>query len=337
MLMPLAAHADEYAEVSRLLDTRLYKEALAKADRYLSNHPGDPQMRFLRGVALSDGGRAAEAIVAFSDITADLPELPEPYNNLAVLYASQNQLDKARAALELAVKANPSYATALENLGDIYARLASQAYDKAIKIDVGNAGLQPKLSVVRQMQGPDTRARTAPSTPASPVVVAAASGRSTSAAPSAAPASLTNLPLTPQTKGPATATGTAALTPTAATESASETSNPQARVDAALRSWAAAWSQKDLGAYFKAYTDDFAGPGRQGRQSWEEERRKRIMGKQMINVQLSDVVITVTGNKAKVRFRQSYNADALQVNSNKTLDLILDGDRWLIRREKDHS
>src|SRR2546425_9737176 len=76
----------------------------------------------------------------FTKLTQDYPELPEPYNNLAVIYASQGQYEKARAALEQSIRTHPSYATAYENLGDVYAKLASQAYDKALQLDSSNSG-----------------------------------------------------------------------------------------------------------------------------------------------------------------------------------------------------
>ncbi|HNZ90903.1 MAG TPA: tetratricopeptide repeat protein, partial [Acidovorax sp.] len=82
------------------------------------------------------------------------PELPEPYNNLAVIYASQNQLDKARTALEMAVRNNPAYAAAHENLGDIYARQAYQSYAKAQKLEANNAAVKSKLALVRQLLQP---------------------------------------------------------------------------------------------------------------------------------------------------------------------------------------
>ncbi|HCL87215.1 MAG TPA: hypothetical protein DIC45_12155, partial [Comamonadaceae bacterium] len=97
----------------------------------LAATPRDPQLRFLRTVALTDLGRQDEAIAALVDLTETYPELPEPYNNLAVLYAAQGELDKAREALEQAVRARPDYGVAYENLGDIYARLARRAYTRA--------------------------------------------------------------------------------------------------------------------------------------------------------------------------------------------------------------
>ena len=87
----------------------------------------------------------------FTGLTEDFPELPEPYNNLAVLYASQGNYDKAKSALELAIHTHPSYATAHENLGDIYAQLASRAYDRALQLDKTNTTAQLKLAMVKDL------------------------------------------------------------------------------------------------------------------------------------------------------------------------------------------
>jgi hypothetical protein len=108
--------ADEVADVQKLLASSKNVEALQKADQFLTAKPRDPMMRFLRGISLSQAGRNAEAITAFQKLTEDYPELPEPFNNLAVLYAQQGQYDKSRTALEMAIRTNPSYATAYENL-----------------------------------------------------------------------------------------------------------------------------------------------------------------------------------------------------------------------------
>ena len=83
-----------------------------------------------------------EATGVFLKLTEEAPELPEPYNNLAVIYAQQKQYDKAKAALEMAIRTHPSYAVAHENLGDLYAKMARQAYDRALQIDAGNASAQ---------------------------------------------------------------------------------------------------------------------------------------------------------------------------------------------------
>ena len=151
-----AAHADDYSEVNRLIGARQFPEALAQVDKYLASKPRDPQMRFLKSTVQSQTGNTGEAITTLTQITEDYPELPEPYNNLAVLYAGQGQLDKARTSLEMAIRINPRYATAHENLGDVQARLASQSYSRAQQLTPGNAGLAPKLALLKQLLEPAT-------------------------------------------------------------------------------------------------------------------------------------------------------------------------------------
>ena len=162
------AHADDYADVNTLLRQGKADQALAKADTYIATKPRDPQMRFLRGVILTEQGKQAEAVAVFTALTQDFPELPEPYNNLAALYAAQSQFDKARAALEMAIKLNPDYATAHENLGDVYARLAAQSYAQTLKLESGNTTAPPKLALVRQMFGPPAAASAAAGTERKP-------------------------------------------------------------------------------------------------------------------------------------------------------------------------
>lgn len=100
-----------------------------------------------------------------------------------------------------------------------------------------------------------------------------------------------------------------------------------------MRAWAAAWASKDMNGYLGAYGKEFDPPGKLSRSAWEQERRARILGKSRISVQLTDLNVSVNGNKAVARFRQSYSADSLQVHSRKTLELVRTGDRWAIVRE----
>ena len=149
--LALPALADDYADVAQLVRASQFSQAMTRVDSYLATKPGDPQMRFLKAVILRHQGKAAEAMTTLTALTQDYPELPEPYNNLAVLYASQGQYDQARQALEMAIRTNRSYATAHENLGDVYAKLASQAYNKALQLDTNNTSVPPKLSLIRNI------------------------------------------------------------------------------------------------------------------------------------------------------------------------------------------
>ena len=160
------AWADDYGDVTLLIRSGKLPEALAKADRYLAAKPRDPQMRFLKGVVQTDAGRTADAIATFTSLNEEYPELPEPYNNLAVLYAAQAKFEKARAALEMAIRANPNYAVAHENLGDVYAKLAAQAYAKAQQLDPTDTTAPAKLALIRQIFPADQKGHAAPASAA---------------------------------------------------------------------------------------------------------------------------------------------------------------------------
>ena len=146
-----AAPADDLREAQKLYSAGKVPAAMDKVDGILKAQPKDPQARFLKGLLLTEQKKTAEAIQTFTSLTEDYPELPEPYNNLAVLYASQGNYDKAKSALELAIHTHPSYATAHENLGDIYAQLASRSYDRALQLDKGNASAKAKSAKLKEL------------------------------------------------------------------------------------------------------------------------------------------------------------------------------------------
>ncbi|WP_296527481.1 tetratricopeptide repeat protein [Rhodoferax sp.] len=308
------AYADDYGDVNQLLHAGKLGEAMVKAESYLATKPADPQMRFLKGVIQRNLGKQAEAIATFTKLTEDYPELPEPYNNLAVLYAGQNQFDKARAALEMAIRTNPSYATAHENLGDVYARLASQAYNKALQLDGANPAVPPKLALIRELFGPNNKGQH-PTT-------AAAVAKPATPAPTAPAAVVSATPL-------ATPAPVATAKPAASDSSAKEAKE----VEDAVQAWARAWAAKDMTAYLGAYGREFDPAGKQSRNAWEAERRNRIVGKNTISVKLDNVSVTVNDSQAVAKFRQDYRSGTLAVSSRKTLDLVKTGNRWLIVKE----
>ncbi|QGW84150.1 nuclear transport factor 2 family protein [Variovorax paradoxus] len=339
MALPALAAA-EHDEVDRLMQAGKLDEAMGRADAFLKDKPKDPQMRFLKGVIQLDTGKRAEAIAAFTQLTQDAPELPEPYNNLAVIYASQNQFDKARSALESAIRTNPSYATAQENLGDVYARLASQAYSKALQLDQNNTAVQPKLAVIRTLFTPAP----AGGKPAATVAAAAPMAKApVAAAPAPAPAPVAKaappapapavVAKAPEASAPSASTSTAASAAAPAPAPAAASPAATAEVESAVRGWASAWAGQDMDRYLAAYGPDFNPGGGQSRKSWEEERRARIVGKSSISVNIENLVINVNGQAATAKFRQIYRADNLNISSRKTLELQRSGNQWQIRKE----
>jgi len=162
------ALADEYAEVQSLQQGGKTAEALERADKYIAANPGDPQMRFIKANLLSASQRADEAEQLLLQLTHEAPELPEPWNNLAVLHAARGQLDKALEELQTALRLNPGYATALENLGDVQVKLAVEAYQRARQLDGGNPRLPAKIEALRGARPVAPAASAAPPASAAP-------------------------------------------------------------------------------------------------------------------------------------------------------------------------
>src|SRR6266581_5187813 len=141
----------EHVEISKMIRDGQYAAAQSKLDALLANDAKNPQARFLKGVVQNDEGNADAALATFQSLTEDYPELPEPHNNLAVIWAQKGQYEKAKSSLELALRSNPDYAIAHENLGDVYTRLAGAEYDRAMSLDKGNKSAQAKLKLVRDL------------------------------------------------------------------------------------------------------------------------------------------------------------------------------------------
>ncbi len=144
-------YAAELREASVLVKAREFAHAQERLDALIAARPREPRARFLRGVVLTEQGKSDAAIAAFRGLIEDYPELPEPYNNLAVILAQRGEYEGARLALETAIRTAPDWSVAHENLGDIYARLAAVAYAKAAKLDRNNKTAPAKLELARDL------------------------------------------------------------------------------------------------------------------------------------------------------------------------------------------
>lgn len=403
------AYADEIADVGKLAKAGKVVEALSKANEYLAKHPADPQMRFMKGVLLTEQNKSEEAIAVFTKLTEDYKDLPEPYNNLAVLYAASGQYDKARIALEKAIRTNPSYMTAYENLGDVYGKMASQAYDKALALGANNTPAKSRLTLLRSFSSttgvkgsvpelppaapaPAPAAAPAPATqvaqsgrPAAPPLISqipADSGKNTMLAripalsvtpPAPAPAAAKPAPAPVPVPVPAPAPAAAKpavpvplpvpvpakqepakpapapakpepakveppkpAKPEAPKPAKPDTSDRDA-VLAQVNGWAKAWAAQNVDSYLGYYSRDFEPPKGMTHKAWAEERRSRIEGKGRIRVEVASPEVVITGNTAKVSFRQTYESDRLTARSRKVLVLTKNGGKWQIKQESSGS
>jgi Flp pilus assembly protein TadD/ketosteroid isomerase-like protein len=318
-----AVHADTLQDISKQIKQGQHAQALEQIDKYLAGKPKDAQGRFLKGIVLTEMNKPNEAIAVFSKLTEDYPELPEPYNNLAVIYAQQKQYDKAKQALEMAIRTHPSYATAHENLGDIYARLASQAYDKALQIDSSNSSAQNKLALIRDLMSTASRPGK-PSKPIAEPVKVAEAPKPIAAPVAAAPVAAAPIPA-PVAAKPVEAPKPAAAKP------AEDASTEIAK---AVGLWAAAWSRKDVKTYLGAYARDFKTPAGETRAAWDAERQKRINKPGAIQVTFENLRVSVDGDSATVKFRQHYKSASLKTSSNKVLLMGKRDGKWQILQER---
>jgi predicted Zn-dependent protease len=144
-------YAAELREATALVKDRQYASAQEKLDALIAARPREPRARFIKGVVETEQGRTDAAMAVFRALIEDYPELPEPYNNLAVLLAQRGEYESARLALETAVRAAPDWSVAHENLGDLYARLAAAEYARAAKSDRDNKTAPAKLVLMRDL------------------------------------------------------------------------------------------------------------------------------------------------------------------------------------------
>lgn len=327
--------ADDLQEARRLMAQGSLGSALDRVEAVLAKQPRDARARFMKGVILTEQGKTPEAIKLFTALTEEFPELPEPYNNLAVLYAAQGQDDKARKALEMAIRTHPTYATAHENLGDIYAKMAREAYDKALQLDSGNSSARAKLALVRELfsqkpgaqQAPVRATVPEPPAPPPPPPVAAAATQTpapTPVAPAAPPK-----PASPSVENAPT------LKPGPAGGKGSEAAEAEDEVVRALQGWARAWSAGDTKQYLGYYAPGFRPPGGQSRSAWEQSRRERVVKGKRIVVQVQAPKVTFARpEEAVVLFRQIYKSDSLSTSGRKQITMVRQNGRWLIQREE---
>lgn len=327
--------------VKNLREGQLGQAAKLVAAERKSN-PKDVDAWFLEGVIQAQSGQTDKAIATFTQITRAHPQHAESYNNLGVLAAAKGQLAEARAYFEKALQTNPSYAAVHKNLGDVNSQLAKSAYGKALLLDSKNKPAAVQLSMLASTSAfvPAEAAPVATTAPGKPST-AAAPVKTDTAAPTTEPAKVTPPPViaaaAPFTPVAATAAITKVKTPpTPVSNTAESAANDEAdrkQVEDALRTWAKAWSRKDMDQYLATYATSFDPPGKMNRKAWEEERRIRIVGKRSIQVDLSQFRIRIKGTQAQAQFVQQYDSDSFKGRSTKTLFLVKEKGRWLISSE----
>jgi tetratricopeptide (TPR) repeat protein len=143
--------ADDFKSIMQLIEKGEKEKAAQQIEQYLKTNPNDPQVIFIKGVVNADLKKYSEAIKAFTYLTEKRPTLPEPFNNLAMIYIDLGDYDKAQKLLESAVKIDPNYSLAFINLGDLFSKRAYISYGKVLESNKTNIKAKNKLLLVERV------------------------------------------------------------------------------------------------------------------------------------------------------------------------------------------
>ena len=327
-----------YGDIQILINQGQYKEALTLTEDQLSHDKSDIKLQFMRGLILTRLDRYSEAENAFIQLTIENPELPEPFNNLAVVYAAQGKYTEAEEALKSAINTHPSYATAHENLGDIYAKMASRAYNQALELDTSNKTAREKLSLVNDLIS-------APPEPETEKTVVASVVPEPKSEPEPKPEIK---PVVKSVPEPEIITIPAKKAPTPVKAKEKTDSLPVEKadvekdiaenrkaVDAAIKNWVNAWSAQDVDTYLASYAQKFTPPKGLSRGECQEDRRKRLRRPSFIKMTLSNMKINLHGKDyAEIKFTQTYQSNTYGDKVKKEILMRKVEDKWLITQER---
>ncbi len=322
------ASADIYSDIQSLVKQNKLNEALKLADEGISREQSDIKLNFIKGLILTRMDRLGDAEQVFVQLTKDNPELPEPYNNLAVVYAAQGKYNQAEDALKSAINTHPSYATAHENLGDIYAKMASRAYNQALELDTGNTTARAKLSLVNELISE-------PQPQSAPVAVETPKPVQQKKPVVVTEPELIVIPAKekPKTEPPVAKADAEAAPGASAAED--ELANTRQAVEDTVNDWANAWSAQDVAGYLSFYAREFIPPKNLSREAWEVDRQVRLKKPAYIKITLSNIKINIHGSEyAEVRFNQRYQSNTYGDQVRKELLMRKVDDKWLITQER---
>ena len=298
--------------MQQLIVQKQYAKAIAAGEKILQQTPDHATTRFLTAYAYQMTGDTDKAIKSYEDLIRDHPGLPEPRNNLAMIYLDKGDYDQASQLLVSAINTRISYAIAYANLSQVYKGIASEAYRRAISQSSEPASYTHdiELTAITWLDGLDSDSATQIASLPEPVVISTA----------------------PKAKE------TAAKQPIAQDSSTTQTLVNVANLDTLLieqvRNWAKAWSGKDFDSYTASYTVDYSDKFKTHAQ-WVKHRRGRILRPGDIKVNVSKFSVRQRGaDRASVDFTQAFSSPGYSDRVVKRLDFNRVGTQWKIASER---
>ena len=272
--------------INKLIEDKNYEQAQIEINALLKSDSDNPQLLFINGVLLSENNKVNEAIKVFESLTKTHPNLPEPYNNLAVLYAQQGDFPKAKHALEQSIKTHPSYATAHINLGDLYTRMASESYNQALQIDGSNKSAKTKLSLIKKLFNFQPIRK--------------------------------NIEITKKASNESEAPKIQELDSKNIIENTSNNIS-LTEIESFIDGWKTSWEQQNFESYINCYSLKFKNNNGQNFEQWKIYRKPRVTNKEKIEIKLTNIKITEINNGFEVSFIQEYKSGNIDSRTSKKL------------------
>jgi len=149
--MAQAQEAPDLSAIQRLAANGNMNQAMDALNQRIAANPEDVESTFLKGLLLLQQGDKNGAREVFLDISRRFPRLPEAYNNLAAIHAADGEYELARQTLLSAIANTPDYAPVRANLGDLYIKMAMDAYREALKLNPNDSAAHARLKVLEQL------------------------------------------------------------------------------------------------------------------------------------------------------------------------------------------
>lgn len=305
--LPFSSDGNTLQQLETELKQQKYSHATSTGQALLSQQPENARIQFLTALAFQYNNQPKRAQHYYQKIIRSHPELPEPRNNLAMIYLQQGKHDQAVDLLITSLETHPAYATAWQNLSNLYQGLASEAYRKALSEENNASSVlhNIKLTALTSLHLIPVQSKT-PGVKTMPQI------------------QLAKAPATPEQ------------------ENSSKNTNPQTdtakQLDQILthiiQNWAAAWGNKQFGTYINAYTANYKG-NNSSHNAWVDYRRSRIKRPGKISVKISNIHIkSRNATRAIIDFHQTYKSATYQDKIAKRIYLTKINNNWKISREK---
>jgi tetratricopeptide (TPR) repeat protein len=298
-----AVNADTFNDAIKASESGKHQQALTLINSLVEQGNNNPRALLLLANTRKEMGDIEQAKLDYQNLIEKYPDMPEPYNNLAIIHAEAGDTTKAIDLLLKVFETNQSYSLAYQNLRTIYNDIASEAYREALDINEKpkEKSILFSLNDIYQHQGTTT----------SVVPTNNSSVKTNTAAQ--------NLPVANNVN-----------TNIDQTYVIKET-----EVSEMILGWADAWGAQDVERYLSYYHKQFVTPNQMSRTAWESQRQNRIESPEYIQVKVSDIVVEFSdANTAVVNFRQKYRASNYGDDTFKKLTLATSKGQWKIVTEQ---